>query len=183
MIRGAKQAFVVHRRWIDEILDGEKFRGAGQAMQFSTEQEGEHQALQRTVSGAFQLAVVAHAGEASLQRVLKTEALLQQVQDLDLYLMEFKCDIVEAHFARMPRRLAPPLLVLASPQAARVADDKGRHAPGRISVVWMANVQTHKYKTPEWIRHNHDRLRREQTARGVVPRRKKTAGGTTSVPS
>ena len=39
---------------------------------------------------------------------LKTEALLQQVQDLDLYLMEFKCDIVEAHLARMPRRLAPP---------------------------------------------------------------------------
>ena len=73
--------------------------------------------------------------------------------------------------------------VLAPPQAARAVDDKGRHAPGRISVVWMANVQTHKYKTPEWIRHNHDRLRREQTARGVVPRRKKTAGGITSVPS
>ena len=73
--------------------------------------------------------------------------------------------------------------VLASPQAARAVDDKGRHALGRISVVWMANIQTHKYRTPEWIRHNHDRLRREQTARGVVPRRKTTAGGTTSVPS
>ena len=71
--------------------------------------------------------------------------------------------------------------VLASPQAARAVDDKGRHAPGRISVVWMANIQTHKYRTPEWIRHNHDRLCRKQAERGVVPRRKKTAGGTTPV--
>ena len=71
--------------------------------------------------------------------------------------------------------------VLAPPQAARAVDDKGRHAPGRISVVWMANIQTHEYRTPEWIRHNHDRLCRKQAARGVVPRRKKTAGGTTPV--
>ena len=140
LIRRAKQALVAQKRWLDEILDGEKFRGAAKAMQFSTVQEGEHQALQRADSGACQLAVVAHAGEASLQRVLKTEKLLQRGRDLDLYLLEFKCDIVEAHFARMPRRLAPPLLVLASPQAARVADGKGRHAPGRSSVVWMANI-------------------------------------------
>ena len=71
--------------------------------------------------------------------------------------------------------------VLASPQAARAVDDKGRHAPGRISVVWMANIQTHKYRSPEWIRHNQDRLCRMQAERGVVPRRKKTAGGTTPV--
>ena len=32
---------------------------------------------------------------------------------------------------------------------ARAADDKGRHAPGRISVVFMANIQTHDYHTPE----------------------------------
>ena len=140
LIRRAKQALVVQKRWLDAILDGEQFRGATKAMQFSTVQEGEHQALQRADSGACQLAVVAHAGEASLQRVLKTEKLLQRGRDLDLYLMEFKCDIVEAHLARMPRRLAPPLLVLAPPQAARAADDKGRHAPGRISVVWMAII-------------------------------------------
>ena len=73
--------------------------------------------------------------------------------------------------------------VLAPPQAARAVDDKGRHAPGRISVVWMANIQTHEYQTPGWIGHNHDRLCREQAASGVVPRRKKTAGGTTLVPS
>ena len=83
----------------------------------------------------------------------------------------------------IPRRLAPPLLVLASPQAARVADDKGRHAPGRISVVWMANIQTHEYQTPRWIADNHDRLCREQAASGVVPRRKKTGRGITTVPS
>ena len=62
--------------------------------------------------------------------------------------------------------------VLAPPQAARAVDDKGRHAPGRISVVWMANIQTHDYQTPEWIADNHDRLCREQAARGVVPKRK-----------
>ena len=73
--------------------------------------------------------------------------------------------------------------VLSPDDAARAVDDKGRHAPRRISVVFMANIQTHKYQTPEWIGHNHDRLCREQTARGVVPTRKRTAGGTTSVPS
>ena len=183
LIRRAKQALVAQKRWLDEILDGEKLRGAGKAMQFSTEQEGEHQALQRSDGGAFQLAVVAHAGEANLQRVLKTEELLQQVRDLDLYLMEFKCVIVEVHPARMPRRLAPPLLVLAPLQAARAADNKGRHAPGRISVVCMAIIRTLEYQTPVWIGHNLDRLCREQVVSGVVPRRKKTAGGTTLVPS
>ena len=73
--------------------------------------------------------------------------------------------------------------VLPSHRAARAVDDKGRHAPGRISVVWMANIQTHKYQTPEWIRVNHNRLRREQAASGVVPRRKKTGRGITVVPS
>ena len=145
LIRRAKQALVAQKRWLDEILDGEKLRGAGKAMQFSTEQEGEHQALQRSDGGAFQLAVVAHAGEANIQRVLKTEELLQQVRDLDLYLMEFKCVSVEVHPARMPRRLSPPLLVLAPLQAARAADDKGSHAPGRISVVCRAIIRTHEY--------------------------------------
>ena len=140
LIRRAKQALVVQKRWLDKILDGEELRRAGKAMQFSPEQEPEHQALQRADSGASQLAVAAHAGEASLQRVLKTEELLQQVRDLDRYPKESRCDVVERHLARMPRRLAPPLLVLAPPQAARAADDKGRHAPGRISVVWMAII-------------------------------------------
>ena len=72
--------------------------------------------------------------------------------------------------------------VLSPPQAARAVDDKGRHAPGRISAVWMANIQTHDYQTPEWIADNHDRLCREQAARGAVPTRKRMAGGTTSVP-
>ena len=63
--------------------------------------------------------------------------------------------------------------VLAPPQAARAVDDKGRHARGRISVVWMANIQTHEYWTLEWMGHNNDRLCREQAARGVVPTRKR----------
>ena len=66
--------------------------------------------------------------------------------------------------------------VLAPLQAACAVDNKGRHAPGRISVVWRANIQTHDYRTPEWIGDNHDRLCREQAARGVVPKRKRTAG-------
>ena len=66
--------------------------------------------------------------------------------------------------------------VLSPDDAARAVDDKGRHAPGRISVVFMANIQTHDYETPEWIADNHDRLCREQAARGVVPKRKRTAG-------
>ena len=65
--------------------------------------------------------------------------------------------------------------VLSPDDAARAVDDKGRHAPGRISVVFMANIQTHDYETPEWIADNHDRLCREQAARGVVPKRKRTA--------
>ena len=65
--------------------------------------------------------------------------------------------------------------VLSPDDAARALDDKGRHAPGRISVVFMANIQTHDYQTPEWIADNHDRLCREQAARGVVPKRKRTA--------
>ena len=43
----------------------EKLRRARKAMQFSPEQEPEHQALQRADSGASQLAVAAQAGEAS----------------------------------------------------------------------------------------------------------------------
>ena len=65
LIRRAKQALVVKKRWLDNILDGEELRRAGKAMQFSPEQEPEHQALQRADSGASQLAVAAHAGEAS----------------------------------------------------------------------------------------------------------------------
>ena len=64
---------------------------------------------------------------------------------------------------------------LASPQAARAVDDKGRLARGCISLVWMPNIQTPEYQTPEC------RLCREQTASDVVPRRKKTAGGITFV--
>ena len=58
----------------------QKLRRAGRATQISPEQEHEHQALQRADSGASQLAVAAHAGEASLQRVPKTQDLLQQVR-------------------------------------------------------------------------------------------------------
>ena len=65
--------------------------------------------------------------------------------------------------------------MLSRDDAARAADDKGMHAPGRISVVFMANIQTHDYHTPEWSADNHDRLCREQAARGVVPNRKRKA--------
>ena len=65
--------------------------------------------------------------------------------------------------------------VLSPDDDARAADDKGRHAPGSISVVFMANIQTHDYHTPEWIAGNHDRFCREQAARGVVPKRKRKA--------
>ena len=59
--------------------------------------------------------------------------------------------------------------VLSPGDAARAVDEKGRHAPHRVSVVFMANIQTHDYQTPEWIADNHDRLCRKQAARGVVP--------------
>ena len=39
--------------------------------------------------------------------------------------------------------------VLSRDGAARAADDKGMHAPGRISVVFMASIQTHDYHTPD----------------------------------
>ena len=87
----------------------QKLRRAGKARQFSPEQEPDLHALQRADGGASQFVAVVDAGEASFQRVPKTEELLQQVRDLDRYPMEFKCDIVEGHLARMPRRLAPPL--------------------------------------------------------------------------
>ena len=48
--------------------------------------------------------------------------------------------------------------VLSSPRAARAVDDKGRHAPGRISIVFMANIWTHDYGPPAWIRDNHKLL-------------------------
>ena len=63
--------------------------------------------------------------------------------------------------------------VLSRDAAARAADDKGMHAPGRISVVFMANIQTHDDHTPEWVADNNDRLCREQVARSVVPQRKR----------
>ena len=99
----------------------------------------------------------------------------------------------------MPRRLVPPLRdpvwqdgqllfdskveheVLASPRAARAVDDKGRHAPGRISIVFMANIWTHDYWPPAWIRDNHKLLCQQQAESGVVPRRKKTAGAEAKV--
>ena len=65
--------------------------------------------------------------------------------------------------------------VLSRDDAARAADDNWMHAPGRISVVFMENIQTHDYHTPEWTAANHDRLCREQAARGVVPKRKRKA--------
>ena len=72
--------------------------------------------------------------------------------------------------------------VLASSRAARAVDNKGRHAPGRISIVFMANIWTHDYWPPAWIRDNHKRLCRQQAESGVVPRRKKTTGAETKMP-
>ena len=71
--------------------------------------------------------------------------------------------------------------VLSSPRAARAVDDKGRHAPGRISIVFMANIWTHEYKPPAWIRDNHKLLCQQQAESGVVPRRKRTAGAEAKV--
>ena len=65
--------------------------------------------------------------------------------------------------------------------AARAVDDKGRHAPGRISIVFMANIWTHDYWPPAWIRDNHRLLCQQQAASGVVPRRKRTAGAEAKV--
>ena len=109
LIRRAKRALVVQKRGRDKILDDEELRRAGKAILFWTEQEPEHQALQRTDGGASQLAVAVHAGEASVQRVLETRKLLQQVWDLGCYPQESRCGGVERLLARMPRRLAPPL--------------------------------------------------------------------------
>ena len=39
--------------------------------------------------------------------------------------------------------------VLSPDGATRASDDKGRHAPHRISIVFMANIETHNYQTPE----------------------------------
>ena len=100
LIRRAKQALLVKKRWLDNILGGEELRRAGKA-------------LQRADSDASQLVVAAHAGDASLQRVLKTGEFLQQVRDLvwdlDRYSKESRCDVGERHLARMPRPLPPPL--------------------------------------------------------------------------
>ena len=63
--------------------------------------------------------------------------------------------------------------VLSPDGATRALDDKGRHAPHRISVVFMANSQTHDYQRLEWIADSHGRFCREQAARGVVPKRKR----------
>ena len=350
LIRRAKPALVGKKRELVKMLGDEELRRAAKAVLFWTEHKPEQQALQRTHGGASQLAVVVHAGEASVQRVLEMQKLLQQVRDLGCYPQESRCGGVERLLARMPRRLAPPLCdpvwrdgqmlyvdnafdprglservlkvtscsrikaqhaykdlgrgvgsfnfgvvphmgipgmylqthnrnvlssrvereelrrflwrrlrpqleavvpgwriwnthylrqcrdipaltvdgealpwngeqlnafhaavrhsdrhdarglpclvafsgsrggvlrvhgqnkfvdvatkpgglllfdstfdheVLAPLQAARAVDDKGRHAPGRISVVWMANMLTHEYQTPEWIRYSHDRL-------------------------
>ena len=71
--------------------------------------------------------------------------------------------------------------VLSPDDAARAVDDKGRHAPGRISIVFMANIWTHDYWPPAWIRDNHKLLCQQQAESGVVPRRKRTAGAEAKV--
>ena len=55
LIRKAKQALVGQGRWLDNILDGEKLRRAGTALQFSAELKPEHQVLQGSDRGASQL--------------------------------------------------------------------------------------------------------------------------------
>ena len=52
--------------------------------------------------------------------------------------------------------------VLARRNSRNATDNRGKHAPGRISYVWMANRQTHPFKKLKWIQ---KRLREQRASR------------------